>query len=525
MRVSGVSASIQGLQPRWVAVVAGLAILGVGLGAGVVWAPRVTVLICVAVIVLGNGLALLRDPQRVWLACLFATLMGYAFLDRGFAYLGIFPFLIGEMVMLLGVISLLWGGLGQALRSAIVWAWIGLAGHGALRTIPYLETFGLDALRDATIWSYGIYAVLVAATLLRTGWLSKGIHGYRVMLPFLLVWLPVGYTFQSVIGQENLWLPGVDKSGLYLKPGDIAVHLAGAAAFLLAGLHEGERSDRGKLAFLRVARSTEMIWLPVWLIGVMVASVAARGGLLAIMAAIGVVLMLRPSAARKLVPLGLVGLCVLVGFLVFDLRIELPRRELSAAQLMANVTSLAGGDEHERDLAGTVAWRLAWWNKILDYTLYGEYFWGGKGYGINLAEVDGFKGGEDPPLRSPHNGTLTFLARGGAIGVVLWLVLQGMFVIQMAAAYARARRLGQTRWASLNLWILAYWTAFMVNASFDVYFEGPQGGIWFWSLIGFGIAALEVQHRQRHAVRRPAIARISGGIRPLRRAFSVSTYG
>jgi hypothetical protein len=36
----------------------------------------------------------------------------------------------------------------------------------------------------------------------------------------------------------------------------------------------------------------------------------------------------------------------------------------------------------------------------------------------------------------------------------------------------------------------------MVNASFDVFLEGPTGGIWFWSLFGLGIAALEIQRRQ-----------------------------
>ena len=38
----------------------------------------------------------------------------------------------------------------------------------------------------------------------------------------------------------------------------------------------------------------------------------------------------------------------------------------------------------------------------------------------------------------------------------------------------------------------------MINASFDVYLEGPQGGIWFWSFFGFGMALLEVQRRGLH---------------------------
>jgi hypothetical protein len=56
----------------------------------------------------------------------------------------------------------------------------------------------------------------------------------------------------------------------------------------------------------------------------------------------------------------------------------------------------------------------------------------------------------------------------------------------------RARQLflrrGETLLAGLAAWILVYWLATATNASFDVYIEGPQGGIWFWSLMGAGIA-------------------------------------
>jgi hypothetical protein len=30
----------------------------------------------------------------------------------------------------------------------------------------------------------------------------------------------------------------------------------------------------------------------------------------------------------------------------------------------------------------------------------------------------------------------------------------------------------------------------MVNTSFDVFIEGPMGGIWYWTLYGVGLAAL-----------------------------------
>jgi len=55
---------------------------------------------------------------------------------------------------------------------------------------------------------------------------------------------------------------------------------------------------------------------------------------------------------------------------------------------------------------------------------------------------------------------------------------------------------GEIYWAKIDLWILAYWIAFIVNASFDVFLEGPQAGIWFWCLFGFGAAMLEIQRQK-----------------------------
>ena len=55
------------------------------------------------------------------------------------------------------------------------------------------------------------------------------------------------------------------------------------------------------------------------------------------------------------------------------------------------------------------------------------------------------------------------------------------------------RALGHNELANMNIWALAYMSAFMVNSSFDVYLEGPQGGIWFWAMMGFVIALTEEQ--------------------------------
>jgi hypothetical protein len=171
-------------------------------------------------------------------------------------------------------------------------------------------------------------------------------------------------------------------------------------------------------------------------------------------------------------------------------------RPINPEQIAKNLTSLGGGSETEM-LQVTRRWRLLWWNAIIDYTVHGKYFWPGKGFGINLAYDDGIEPFSYSPTRSPHNGHLTVLARAGVPGMVLWILLQLGFAVSMLVGFVRARHIGQHTRASLFAWILGYWMAFMVNASFDVYLEGPQGGIWFWCVFGYGIALIVHQQSWR----------------------------
>jgi O-antigen ligase len=120
---------------------------------------------------------------------------------------------------------------------------------------------------------------------------------------------------------------------------------------------------------------------------------------------------------------------------------------------------------------------------------------------VNLAVDDGFVVGDpdQSPLRSPHNGHLTVLARSGVPGAILWLVLQCGFAVALVRCYLRVADTSRDWWGRVMLWILACWVTFVVNMTFEVSIEGPQGGIWFWSLFGFGIAVLEVQRRHDRA--------------------------
>ena len=173
-------------------------------------------------------------------------------------------------------------------------------------------------------------------------------------------------------------------------------------------------------------------------------------------------------------------------------------RPATIDQLIDNIRSLfglssAGGLEYTRQF------RLAWWGKIIDYTFFGPYFWTGKGFGINLADDDGFQINPDHSLRAPHNTHLTALARMGVPGFVLWLLLQGAFGLGLLRSIIASHRAGDQALVAIGGWILVYWVAMMVDTTFDPYLEGPQGGIWFWTLFGLGLAVMRLAPRQRKA--------------------------
>lgn len=167
-------------------------------------------------------------------------------------------------------------------------------------------------------------------------------------------------------------------------------------------------------------------------------------------------------------------------------------RPATIAQLIENIASVFGSAD-DGGLEGTKQFRLAWWGTIIDYTVFGEHFWTGKGFGINLADDDGFQSTSDGSLRAPHNSHLTVLARMGVPGFALWALLQGAFGIGLLRATLRHRRTGSLPIAMTGAWVLAYWVAMMVDTSFDPYLEGPQGGIWFWAIIGLGLVVMRLE--------------------------------
>lgn len=437
--------------------------------------------------------------QRIYLRVLVVSLAGYALFDKAFAYVGLAPLYIGELVLFLGLVALMLSpsAISSLFRSrsdsiTIIFIVL-LCLWGACRTFPYIPDYGIAALRDGVSWAYSAFALIAYGLLCtRPHRLVRMLKQYAVfarympylVLPLLVLWV-LGIRGPKV--GDNVYF-------VTLKAGDLSVHMAGACLAYLLGITEAQ----------------VVLWPLATLACMFVLMVQNRGGALAFLcgtciAAIGRVRVLWKALA--LVVAG--GLIAVLADTVIP-KIQLfERRELSAEQAVTNLKSIfVSAPDAPGGVEGTKRWRLLWWSRIIEYTVHGEYFWTGKGFGPNIAVDDGFASERESRLRSPHNSHLTFLARGGVPGAVIWIGLQLSWAWTLARAHHRARARKMPRWSQLFLFLLGYWVAFNVNACFDVFLEGPMGGVWYWTIVGFGLAAAKLS-RTHPGLLEPALARPS----------------
>lgn len=458
-------------------------------GAAVAVYPMVALLVGGLVLVALIASLGQRLPH-LFLLCLGVALTGYAFFGRGFAYFGFSIVFVGEILLTLAILASL--VVIHRMKFAFVHVLIILFMlWGLSRTVPYIDEYGVDAFRDAALWGYAFFAIVVS-WLVRREHIDGLITWYGRLLPVFLVWSPIALLIPVMYGNV-FTVPGSHNVPfLTARPGEWAVHVAGGAAFILLGLWARYPA--------RPLWSEVFLWVA-WLGAAALTMAMNRASMLAIAIGSCLAVILRP--ARHLATAIFAGLIVIFMVLFIDPVVELEgyHRDFTVDQFVQNVRSVVS-DSGTESLDQTRSWRVRWWEQIVDETLFGPYRWTGKGFGRNLAVDIGYipigasGWGDDtvPRLRSPHNGHLTILARMGLPGLTIWVLLQATFFTSLVATAIRAWKDGALYWFQVCSWLIVYWFVLMINIGFEVYLEGPQGGIWFWTIIGLGIAVQRIYH-------------------------------
>ena len=158
-------------------------------------------------------------------------------------------------------------------------------------------------------------------------------------------------------------------------------------------------------------------------------------------------------------------------FITLDIQGDAQGRTISLSQITDNFSSIVSSDI-DGSLTDNKVWRLVWWAKLINESFTLQHFFVGKGLGMSLAGNDILN--TDDNLRSPHNFHLTILARFGYIVFITWI----MWLVSLFKPLFTRKLAGKT------LAITSILLAFIINGSFDVFFEGPMGAFPFWTFVG-----------------------------------------
>ena len=171
----------------------------------------------------------------------------------------------------------------------------------------------------------------------------------------------------------------------------------------------------------------------------------------------------------KFIPLLLI--IVFGVFAAIEIEGDAQGRTISFSQITDNFSSIVSSDI-DGSLTDNKVWRLVWWAKLLNESYNLEHFFIGKGLGMSLAGND--LTSVDENLRSPHNFHLTIISRFGYIIFFIWLYWLWLLFKPLFTKKLSGKILGLT----------CILLAFIINGSFDVFFEGPMGAFPFWTLVG-----------------------------------------
>lgn len=316
-------------------------------------------------------------------------------------------------------------------------------------------------LQDGSMFYYGLFVLVVFYLSDKLDILKKGLFRVYAFYPIMAF---SGFLVVSYVPHADEFILFGKIPFLMYKYGDMAVHLLICTLLMMCG-------------HITMSRSLRLINVLIILYLFLVIAAYNRAGMLAYL--IGLVTFLFTYRKRfsmatlysyiRFAPLLLA--VVLAAYANTKVEENFQGRTVGLAQLRQNVVSLFSSDT-EGSLSDNKLWRLAWWLQIVTDAVHPKNALVGKGLGVNLAQIGDIKV-EDESLRSPHNFHLNILARFGFPVFLLW--------IYWILIHVKNINVKNDEFSVVALIVML---AFLINAFFDVYLEGPMGAMPFWIWVG-----------------------------------------
>ena len=397
--------------------------------------------------------------NRAYLKLYFLVLMLYVFFNKGVAYS-----YMAEILLITGLFILFINRkkleIGLDRKQIIVGIFLIISFLFIL--VGAFQYSILNVLRDSLAFQYAWFAFIIYFLKNEYDYIWQKIIQIYKWLPLVLFLNFILFYFVF------LYLPPINIFGnqniIIYKNGDKSVHLL--VSTILMFLYSEQYTRKWLIA------NTILI-----VINFLILLAFTRSGTIAyILALFTFFFFLKEiflnESLRKL--LKYVPFIMLIGmglFVVIDIQADAQGRTISLSQITDNFTSIVSSDI-DGSLKDNKIWRLVWWVRLVNESFTLQHFFVGKGLGMSLAGNDILN--PDDNLRSPHNFHLTILARFGYFVFIAWII----WLVSIFKPLFTRKLAGKT------LAITSILLAFIINGSFDVFFEGPMGAFPFWTFVG-----------------------------------------
>ena len=397
--------------------------------------------------------------KNLYLRAYLLVMTLYVFLNKGVAYTYLVEvlWLFGILLLLMHrkKVELIWNKSTKLILFFIVISFVYI-----LRGFTKYDI--LDLIRDSFIFQYGwfVFILFLFKEKLEIIWQT---------LFFIYKWLPFVALLNFILQYFVPFFETVAPFGgipiLLYKNGDMGVQLL-ISTLLLLYIFENKTLKWRVLLSLVIA------------LDFLILASYSRSGIVAFLASMlcfiyfnkDIQLQSRVRLLIKYLPIIL--LVVTPIYINIKVTENFQGRAVGLEQIKNNFSSIVGGTT-DATSENNVVWRLVWWAKIIDYSLSSPNFFIGKGLGMNLATDDDIITLDDS-LRSPHNFHLNIMSRFGVLIFMIWMY----FLIQLLKPLFKKQLQGK------RLLIGCILLAFLLNASFDVFLEGPMGAFPFWTWLG-----------------------------------------
>lgn len=422
-----------------------------------------------------------RAGLELWQVIALTNISGYLILNYGYdnlcLHVGGFPFPVayGMMWGSFGLAAMAeWKSVVRTLREPALICGFAVLGLAFIHLVSDIPTYGSLAFRDATMCFDAMFLIMGMV------WASKNNSP-----EFIPKWLLIIFTINMFYSLTLPWAQSIwgwsPESGAYL-PVPVLGNFHGSGDLLLEG------------TVFCLCVGGYVMKRPAWLM-----SALAMGQLLGIAVTqvrrmylgivVVIVILILAGEIKKfsklfiLVPAALVVLFAVtsIGGLEISGRIGKvsPQFFIDHLRSIGGAEDTPGSDPQSRVIMVNQAYQ-----HFLAHPVIGQ--------GFGLPAVDLLDEETGTPTRTPHNSTMCYLARLGAVGVMLWAAFHLCVGIRFFYAYLH-RRSADKKVYSYVLWAFLYYVLFMMSSLVESPFEYPAFAIPFYFLIGTALGMIRWQ--------------------------------